>query len=214
MAKFKVISDYVDAGLPLPVRKTKNSAGYDFVVAETIMIPSYTRQLLNMAKLGKEGYTYTLDAVASMTKDAKARPTLVPTGMKCYLEPNQYLELSVRSSTPLKDWLILANGVGIIDADYADNPDNEGHIYFQLINLSPYNIVLQRGDIIGQGIIKTYGTVENDTPAQEERVGGFGSTSKLKNGKEIEAKEELKDTVNKIYSASNAFTKVNVNGIH
>ena len=46
-----------------------------------------------------------------------------------------YLQLQVRSSLPLKHWLILANGVGIIDRDYYNNPDNEGHIYFQLINL-------------------------------------------------------------------------------
>ena len=63
--------------------------------------------------------------------------------MKCKLDPGTFLQLSVRSSSPLKYWLILANGVGIIDADYADNPDNEGHIYFQLINLSPFDIQLK-----------------------------------------------------------------------
>ena len=174
MAKFQPISLYADAGLPLPIRKTKNSAGYDFVVAEDTMIPSYLNQMKKLYKLGQEGYTYSLDSVASMTKEAKAKPTLVPTGMKCYLDDNQYLELSVRSSCPLKHWLILANGVGIIDSDYVDNPDNEGHIYFQLINLSPYNIVLHKGEIIGQGIIKTYNTVEDDCPEQEAREGGFG----------------------------------------
>ena len=67
--------------------------------------------------------------------------------------------------------------VGIIDADYADNPDNEGAIYFQVINLSPFNIKLEKGEIIGQGIIKKYGVTEDDCPEQEERFGGFGSTS-------------------------------------
>lgn len=180
MTKFKKVSRFADVDLALPTRKTPNSAGYDFVVAEDVMVPSYTRQLLNMAKLGQEGYTYTLEAVARMTKESKSKPTLVSTGMKCYLEPNQYLELSVRSSTPLKYWLVLANGVGIIDADYADNPDNEGEIFFQLINLSPYNIVLHKGDIIGQGIIKTYNVTDDDKPELEERIGGFGSTSNLK----------------------------------
>jgi dUTP pyrophosphatase len=46
------------------------------------------------------------------------------------LASNKYLELSVRSSCPLKNWLILANGVGIIDADYYNNPQNEGEIFF------------------------------------------------------------------------------------
>ena len=116
-----------------------------------------------------------LTEIAEVTKATLVRPTLVPTGVKCYLDPGTYLELSVRSSSPLKYWLVLANGVGIIDADYADNPDNEGEIFFQLINLSPVTITLRKGDIIGQGIIKSYLTTEDDN-AEGERSGGFGST--------------------------------------
>ena len=65
----------------------------------------------------------------------------------------------------------------IIDADYYNNPDNEGEIFFQLINLSPYNIILKKGEKIGQGIIKPYLTTEDDT-ATGDRLGGFGSTTK------------------------------------
>lgn len=64
----------------------------------------------------------------------------------------------------------------IIDSDYYNNPDNEGHIYFQIINLSPFDIQLKRGDIIGQGIIKPY-FVTADDKAIATRTGGFGSTS-------------------------------------
>jgi dUTP pyrophosphatase len=71
---------------------------------------------------------------------------------------------------------MLANGIGIIDADYYNNPDNEGHIYFQVLNLSPFDIVLSPGDRIGQGIIKKYELTEDDI-AEGERVGGFGSTT-------------------------------------
>lgn len=207
MAKFKVIEKYADANLPLPSRKTKNSAGYDFVIAENTIVPSYSKHFRNLIRQSEEGYTYTLDAVAKMTKESRAKPTLVPTGMKCYLDSNQYLELSVRSSTPLKNWIILANGVGIIDSDYVDNPDNEGHIYFQVINLSPFDIILHKGDIIGQGIIKTYGVVEDDCPEQEERAGGFGSTSKPKY--EVKNEKEIKKVIEEL-----ALKKVNVNGLH
>ena len=69
----------------------------------------------------------------------------------------------------------MANSVGIIDADYADNPDNEGEIFFQLINFTPWPIQLRKGDVIGQGIIKKY-EVTDDDRATGERVGGFGST--------------------------------------
>ena len=119
---------------------------------------------------------FTLEEMAAFTKNNSIKPTLVPTGVKCQLEPDCYLELSVRSSTPLKYWLILANSVGIIDADYYNNSDNEGHIYFQIINLSPFNIQLKKGDIIGQGIIHKYEIADGDE-ANGIRNGGFGSTS-------------------------------------
>ena len=178
MNKFELVSRFADSGLPLPVRKTAHSAGYDFVVAEDMIIPSMedNRLQLMMAVVMNSVETMTLDDMAVLTKSTKAKPTLVPTGIKCQLDDGYYLELSVRSSCPLKYWLILANGVGIIDADYYNNPDNEGEIFFQLINLSPFPIKLQRGDIIGQGIIKKYETTADDA-ATGMRLGGFGSTS-------------------------------------
>ena len=65
----------------------------------------------------------------------------------------------------------------IIDADYYNNPDNEGEIFFQVINFGASKIYLHKGDIIGQGIIKKFETTEDDA-AEGERVGGFGSTTK------------------------------------
>ena len=177
MIKFEKVKRFADADFDMPTRKTANSAGYDMVVAEDIVIPTYIHHLLDMAKFSPQPVEgYTLEEMAKLTKQTKAKPTLVSTGVKCYLEEGYYLELSVRSSTPLKYWLILANSVGIIDADYADNPDNEGEIFFQVINFSPFPIHLKKGDIIGQGIIKRY-EVTDDDKAEGERTGGFGSTS-------------------------------------
>ena len=174
MIKFEKVAKYKDVEFNMPSRKTANSAGYDMVVAEDIVIPSYSKML---ERLPSDNSPMFLDDVARYTKTNQFKPTLVPTGVKCYLDPGYYLELSVRSSTPLKYWLILANGVGIIDADYADNPTNEGLVYFQLINLAPFDIRLKKGDIIGQGIIKKY-EITDDDAASGERVGGFGSTTK------------------------------------
>ena len=188
MAKFEFIEKYRDCGLALPIRKTAQAAGYDFQVAEDTLIPPYCRMHDEMYLEGItedlviEDYfgfdtiaPVTLDEMAALTKAANTKPILVPTGVKCKLDPGTYLELSVRSSCPLKYWLILGNGVGIIDADYYNNPDNEGHIFFQIINLSPFPIILKKGDTIGQGIIKPYGITEDDV-AWGERQGGFGST--------------------------------------
>ena len=178
MAKFEKVSRFNEVELPMPVRKTAHSAGYDFVVAEDITIEPWTEMfnLMNM-NTNTAGAPLTLEDVALVTKTFKAKPSLVSTGMKCELDEGTYLELSVRSSSPLKYWLLLANGVGIIDKDYYNNPDNEGEIFFQIINLSPFPIQLKKGDIIGQGIFKEYLTTEDDA-AGGERTGGFGSTSK------------------------------------
>ena len=177
MAKFEKVTRFANVDIAAPVRKTANSAGYDFVVAEDTLVPSYPADLLErmLPKDGEVTQALTIDEMAAITKATGAKPTLVSTGMKCALDPDTYLELSVRSSSPLKYWLVLANGVGIIDADYYNNPDNEGEIFFQMINFTPYPILLKKGDAIGQGIIKPYLTTEDDAAAGS-RVGGFGST--------------------------------------
>ena len=176
MAKFEKVSRFNEIDLPLPIRKTAQSAGYDFVVAEDIIIPPYTEMSEKM-QASKPAYVPSLNEAAAIIKEAKAKVTLVSTGMKCQLDEGTYLELSVRSSCPLKHWLILGNSVGIIDADYYNNPDNEGEIFFQIINLAPFAIQLKRGDAVGQGIIRSYLTTEDDA-ATGERTGGFGSTDK------------------------------------
>ena len=177
MAKFEKVFKYNGIDIPLPVRKTAHSAGYDMVAAEDTIIPSW----LTMSKSISEAFPVPednyidLDTMAKLTKETGYRPTLVSTGMKCQLEDNTYLELSVRSSSPLKYGIFMANSVGIIDKDYYNNPDNEGEIFFQLINLTPYNIIIKKGEAIGQAIIHRYETVEGDT-ATAVRTGGFGST--------------------------------------
>ena len=176
MAKFEFVSSIPeDTTLVLPHRQTAQSAGYDFQVSEDIIVYPY-EHLMTIMK-GESYHPYTLKEMGDMTSRLHTRPTLVPTGVKCYLEPGTYLELSMRSSTPLKNWLVLANGVGIIDADYYNNSSNEGAIFFQVINLSPFPIKLKKGDVIGQGIIKPYIRTEDDR-AKGSRYGGFGSTSK------------------------------------
>ena len=184
-AYFQKVSNCGDA--VLPVRKTQASAGYDFFGADDIIIPPYedlcnemigvlldeSESIFDAVSDAKEAMT--LDQIAALTKRAQAKPTLIPTGVKCHLDPNTFLQLSIRSSSPLKYWIILANGVGIIDADYYNNPDNEGHIYFQVINLSPIPIKIKKGDAIGQGIIMNYNKTYDDH-ANQLREGGFGST--------------------------------------
>lgn len=194
MTKFELISKYAgEEDILLPRRKTAESAGYDFFVAEDIVIPAYEDLMVEFSNkhLSKtDGYIepVTLDEMAALTKEYGVKPTLVPTGAKAKLESYEYLEMAVRSSCPLKYWLVMPNSVGIVDADYYNNPDNEGHIHLQLINLSPVPIQLHKGDCVGQGIIHIYQTAENDN-ASGKRVGGFGSTDEEK--KIIEAANKV-----------------------
>lgn len=192
-SRFEKISQYIDdVNVIIPTRKTSQSAGYDFCAAEDTIIPSFTQltneNLLKSIELRKAQYDdfrayinseipMGLADVAAFTKEMKSKVTLVPTGIKCKLPEDHYLQLSVRSSLPLKHWLILANGVGVIDADYYNNPDNEGHIYFQIINLLPVPIIIKKGECFGQGIILPYCVAEDDTGNDNAREGGFGSTN-------------------------------------
>ena len=173
MIKFERVSKYPDA--VIPTRSTANSAGYDFTVAEDIVIPSYSNQMSEMVQWGRTGHIYTLTEMANFTKQLKIKPILIPTGIKCSLDPNTYLELSVRSSTPLKHWIILANGVGIIDADYYNNPDNDGHFILNVINTSNEVQCIPARSRVAQAIFVKYLTVDDDN-ATGERVGGIGST--------------------------------------
>lgn len=192
-AQFEKISKYADDdAVIIPTRSTAGSAGYDFYASEDIVIPplkDLTEEKL-IESIKSRAFQYntfeewiqrelpmTLKDVESFTKEMKNRITLVPTGIKCKMPQDYYLQLSVRSSLSLKHWLILGNGVGIIDADYYNNPDNEGHIYFQLINLLPVPIKISKGERFGQGVLLPYGICENDKEVMNERTGGFGSTN-------------------------------------
>ena len=147
---FEIAKGFENKGINLPVRKTKYSAGYDVEAAEDITIPSF--------KLGM-------------------KPTLVKTGIKVYVLENEYLMLTNRSSNPGKKGLILANSVGIVDKDYYENIDNDGHIMFAFYNIKDEDIEIKKGDRIGQAIFMPFLIADNDN-ANSERIGGFGSTNK------------------------------------
>lgn len=147
---FEVAKGFENEGINMPVRKTKFSAGYDIEAAEDCVIPAF--------KLGQ-------------------KPTLVKTGLKAYMQEDEYLMLCNRSSNPFKKGLVLANSIGIIDADYYGNPDNDGAFMYAFYNMFDNDVEIKKGDVIGQAIFKKYEIIDGDI-AEGERVGGFGSTSK------------------------------------
>ncbi|MGL5207195.1 MAG: dUTP diphosphatase [Acidaminococcaceae bacterium] len=103
--------------------------------------------------------------------------TLVPTGVKAYMQENEYLGMHLRSSIAMKMCLTMINNQGIIDADYYNNKDNEGHIKLLVYNLNDHEVTLQKGERIAQGIFYNYMLADADVEIQKEtRSGGFGST--------------------------------------
>lgn len=147
---FEIAKGFENQGLNLPVRKTKYSAGYDMEAAEDVIIPSF-----------KKGMA----------------PTLVKTGIKAYMQDDEVLILYNRSSNPKKKGLILANSVGVVDKDYYGNQDNDGHIMFAFYNIKDEDVLIKKGEAIGQGVFQKYFVVDDDI-AEGKRIGGFGSTNK------------------------------------
>lgn len=146
----------------LPVRSTENSAGYDFFVKEdTFVEPS----LVISEDFNDKGKQY---------QSSLHKPTLIPTGVKAFMEHDEVLKLYLRSSLG-KIGMHMPNSVGIIDADYYNNENNEGEIMFMVLNFSDEIIFLKKGDRIGQGVFQNYLKTYDDA-TKEIRKGGLGST--------------------------------------
>lgn len=119
---------------------------------------------------------YDLEAAAT-TVLAPHAVTVVPTGLKAYMAADEYLSIFIRSSLAFKKGLMLANSTGIIDSDYYNNADNEGHIMIAYYNTRDDAYTVQKGERIGQAIFMKYLTVDDDA-ASGERTGGIGSTGR------------------------------------
>ncbi|MFZ2352857.1 dUTP diphosphatase [Paucilactobacillus nenjiangensis] len=174
---FQVVSKKADQNINLPKRQTRQAAGYDFESSEDFVLPSIWK--LKFVKIIK-GLLHNIELSDDDYLDANnaLKPVLVPTGIKAYMPENEFLMLVNRSSGPLKRRLILPNGVGIVDADYFDNEGNEGEIFFQLINYGVKDLVIKKGERIGQGIFMPFLTADDEEQPLSDRTGGFGSTKK------------------------------------
>jgi dUTP pyrophosphatase len=100
---------------------------------------------------------------------------LVPTGLVIAVPDGHFLAILARSSTPLKRGLMVANGVGVIDADYC-GPSDE--IKIQVLNITDAPVQIARGDRLAQGLVLAAPRVEwaEAKAASGASRGGFGST--------------------------------------
>lgn len=147
---FEIAKGWEDKGINLPIRKTVNSAGYDIEAAEDVVLPSFKKGM---------------------------KPTLIPTGLKSYMGSDEVLVIVPRSSSPKKQGISFPHSMGVIDSDYYENIDNDGHIYVQVINLKDEDVLIKKGDTVAQAMFQKYLIVDNDN-ATGVRTGGIGSTDK------------------------------------
>ena len=102
----------------------------------------------------------------------------IPTGIKVAMEDDEILSIYPRSSIGFKTGIRLANTVGIVDSDYYNNSDNEGHIFIKFYNPTDEDYLIHIGDKIAQGIFTKYLIVDDEEEILTERSGGLGSTGK------------------------------------
>ena len=131
--------------------------------------------------LPKRGTKYSAGYDFFAIKDYVIKPgerIKIPTGYKAIFESDEMLLLVVRSSIGFKYNVRLTNQVGIIESDYYNNQDNEGHMWVCLQNHGDKDFEVKVGDRIAQGVFMKYLVVDEEEEIINEREGGLGSTNK------------------------------------
>lgn len=161
----------ISRDIPLPERKTSKSAGYDIGVIHPMV---YAGLLEGLDIQRAWAAVPKIHGQAIVVKEPDKKSIILPTGIKAYMQNDEYLSMAVRSSAGIKLGIIQANPTSIIDADYYNNPDNEGHIMFAIHN----DFIIFDKPImnIAQGVFLKYLVADNGNN-DNERIGGIGSTN-------------------------------------
>lgn len=107
-----------------------------------------------------------------LLSDVKLEPgkiKKIPTGIKSYFQDDEVLLLVVRSSMGFKYNVRLCNQIGVIDSDYYNNVDNEGHIWLKIQNEGNETFELKKGEAIVQGMFFKYLVTKSDLNENYER---------------------------------------------
>ena len=115
---------------------------------------------------------YDFEAIESFTISA-GETLKIPTGMKAMMNEDEVLFLIVRSSQGFKYNIRMCNQVGVIDKDYYDNNDNEGHIWIKIQNEGNSDYIVKKGDKIIQGIFLKYLTTDDEVNDYTKRGSNY-----------------------------------------
>ena len=100
------------------------------------------------------------------------------TGLKVAMNGDEVLYIYSRSSFGYKFNVTMVNSVGVIDSDFYNNEENEGHFSVCLINHGESDFEVKIGDRIAQGVFMKYLTVDDEEKIDNKRIGGLGSTDR------------------------------------
>ena len=139
------------------------------------VVSAFEGQGINLPKRKtSESAGYDIECAESVVVGPK-ETVLIPTGLKAFMHYDEYLAIHVRSSMAIKRGLMLTNSTGIIDSDYYNNEDNEGHIMIPIRNLGDTPFEYNKNERLAQLIIMPYRITAKDRTTKK-RTGGFGST--------------------------------------
>ena len=113
------------------------------------------RELYNKYKTPERDSISSAGYDIALLEDIELKPNetiKIPTGIKAYFENDEVLILVVRSSMGFKFNVRLVNQIGIVDADYYNNKDNEGHIFIKIQNEGKETVKFKAGEAVAQGI--------------------------------------------------------------
>lgn len=104
----------------------------------------------------------------------------IPTGLVIESPKGHFLLIAARSSLPTKKGLAMANGIGVVDPDYA-GPNDEVHIIVHNFTENPVEV--KKGERLAQGIFLPVDQAEWEevTQIRESDRGGIGSTGGYSN---------------------------------
>ena len=133
-------------------------------------------ELYNEYSLPQRDSVYTAGYDIYLLEELTIKPgerKKVPTGIKSYFDKEEVLLLVVRSSMGFKYNIRLCNQVGVIDADYYNNKDNEGHIWLMIQNEGEEEYNFKKGEAIAQGLFMKYLTTKSDKSINIQRKSDY-----------------------------------------
>ena len=118
-------------------------------------------ELYNEYSLPKRDSVYTAGYDIYLLEELTIKPgerKKVPTGIKSYFDKEEVLLLVVRR---------------VIDADYYNNKDNEGHIWLMIQNEGEKEYNFKKGEAIAQGLFMKYLTTKSDKSINIQRKSDY-----------------------------------------